>query len=122
MKAEGVRFEPSGMFMLRAISRRPMPAAYAVLICSPRSEEIMLRTASLVTRNRFQLVHVQLNSWLFPRESKPTEKADHRAIHFEIKSRSGQRRASGAHLRARFASKTPMNARRLLIVKKREWL
>src|SRR6266481_2228589 len=44
-------------------------------------------------------------------------KADDRTVHFGIKSRSGQRRALGTQLRARFASRTQMNVRRPLIVK-----
>jgi hypothetical protein len=36
---------PSGMFMFRAISRSPMPLAYAVLICSQTFAETLLRTA-----------------------------------------------------------------------------
>ncbi|PYL41640.1 MAG: hypothetical protein DMF42_09910 [Verrucomicrobia bacterium] len=40
-----------------------------------------------------------------PRPTGFVEKADHRAVHFGIKSRSGQRRALGTQLRARFASR-----------------
>ena len=53
-----------------------------------------------------------------PRPTGFVEKADHHAVHFGIKSRSGQRRALGTQLRARFASRTQMNVRRPLIVKK----
>ena len=42
---------PAGMPMLRAISRKPIPEARAVLICSQRSEEILLRGAWLVSDN-----------------------------------------------------------------------
>ena len=42
-----------------------------------------------------------------PRPTGFVEKADHRAVHFGIKSRSGQRRALGTQLRARFASRNP---------------
>jgi hypothetical protein len=51
------RTVPSGIFILRAISRRPIPDTYATLICSQRSEEILLR-------GRFASGSWPLSDWL----------------------------------------------------------
>jgi hypothetical protein len=49
------RMIPSGMSMLRAISRKPMPGARAVLICSQRSDELCYAPLpSLVAIVRFR--------------------------------------------------------------------
>jgi hypothetical protein len=54
------------MFMLRAISRKPIPEARAVLICSQRSEEILLRNGRFASGSWLavlRVAHVQMNGY-----------------------------------------------------------
>jgi len=54
---DGFRCCDGGMFMLRAISRKPIPEAWAVFICSQRSDEILLRT------DRFAIGRCPFSCW-----------------------------------------------------------
>jgi hypothetical protein len=59
------------MFILRAISRRPIPDTYATLICSHRSKEILLRIVRFASGSWpfLALAHVRMNIYALLEEN-----------------------------------------------------